>query len=96
MFRAFFPVFAILDHTGMPSLGTPLRTTRKLLYLEKMMAALLLNGAQLRVALEAAVASANSPGIQNSSSVHWGLWVSCPSGVTDKAFSPSLCKRRCA
>ena len=71
MFRAFFPVFAILDHTGMPSLGTPLRTTRKLVYLEKLMAALLLNGAQVRVTLETAVANASSPGYQDSS---WGVF----------------------
>jgi hypothetical protein len=60
----FFPVFALLDTTGMPALGSPLRTTRKLLYMEKLMAALLLCGNQVHADLDQAMAQATTSGAQ--------------------------------
>ena len=67
VFRTFFPLFAILDHTGMPALGSTLRTTRKVLYLEKLMAALLLCAPAVRASLNTAISNARTPGSQDSS-----------------------------
>ena len=58
VFRTFFPIFALLDSTGMPSLGSPLRPTRKLVYMEKLVAALLLCGEDVKDDIEAALATA--------------------------------------
>ena len=53
--RRFFPVFALLEMTGSPPLGSVVRVQRKILYLEKVCAALLLVADSVRRPLETAL-----------------------------------------
>ena len=71
VFRAFFPIFAVLDSTGMPSLGTPLRTTRKLLYMEKLMAALLLCAHSVRSHLSDTIYNCTNTYRQDHTHINW-------------------------
>jgi hypothetical protein len=60
VYRAFFPVFALLEFTGCPALGSAVRMQRKVLYMEKVFAALLLAGHSLKRDVETALANAHS------------------------------------
>ena len=55
VYRAFFPVFALLEFTGSPALGSTVRLQRKVLYMEKVFATLLLLGTTVRHQLEGAL-----------------------------------------
>jgi hypothetical protein len=57
VYRAFFPVFALLEFTGCPALGSPIRMQRKVLYMEKVCAALLLAGQSLRADVDRVLAA---------------------------------------
>ena len=61
VYWAFFPVFALLEFTGCPALGSAVRMQRKVLYMEKVFAALLLAGHSLRADIDAALARAADP-----------------------------------
>jgi len=58
VYRAFLPVFALLESTGIPRVGEELRHCRKVVYMEKMVAALLYLPQQVRDDVEVAAASA--------------------------------------
>jgi hypothetical protein len=53
--RQFFPIFALLEMTGFPALGATVRVHRKILYLEKICAALLLLATPLRAHVDRAL-----------------------------------------
>jgi hypothetical protein len=53
--RQFFQIFALLEMTGSPALGSTIRCQRKVLYMEKVFATLLLLGTTVRHQLEGAL-----------------------------------------
>ena len=70
VYRAFFPVFALLESTGVPRADTPLRCQRKVLYMEKMVGALLLCARPVRRRLQAALRASTSPSTQHAPNAH--------------------------
>ena len=60
VYRAFFPVLSILETVGEPVVGTALRCHRKVLYLEKLVAALLLAAPDVRQQLDLKVSTLQS------------------------------------
>jgi hypothetical protein len=70
VYRTFFPVFALLEFTGCPALGSPVRMQRKVLYMEKVCAALLLAGHSLRAEVDRAIAAAPA-GVPRFSPFHF-------------------------
>lgn len=66
VYRVFFPILGILEHTGDVELGKHVTWHRKIIFMEKMFAALLLAAYPLRDQVESAIGSAE-PGSQTQS-----------------------------
>jgi hypothetical protein len=61
LYRKFMPVLALLECTGVPAVGSSLRTNRKVVFMEKMAAALLLIPASQRQQVVVAAQRATDP-----------------------------------
>ena len=59
--RHFFPIFALLEMTGAPSLGSNVKVQRKVLYMEKICATLLLLTPEIMPGLVTALEGARDP-----------------------------------